>query len=753
MKMIKLTTSAAILGALLAVMQPASATVGMKIVAGASCAAAPATVPITTAGGTVALSMCVTTTASERVCGATFPLQSTNAAANAAAIQVTSRIATAPYTNVQDLTTPPVTLTSTSTNFAQSISPSGVQPGVTSANIKIADLTLTIPAGLPGGTSFTFNVDAGGEIGTVTGAADCNDIVNGTPVSNLPNSTPLTLATPLPPPTVSIAATTPAASESGTNGVVTFTRGGPTGATLNLTSVISGTAVNGTDYVISGGGGGACGIVSGTPGNPIVVQVPSAASSCTITITPINDTLVNGSRTAIFAPPTGPSVIPTGGSATVTIADNDAVPSVAITKSGACAEDAIVGPVLPVACQFTVAATSNTSPIQANGSNGPLVPYALSGSATFTTDYKLVAGTVTDANCAAAVALPQSGNVQTVFGTPQVYTICPVNDSLNEGTETVRMTLTAAATYAIVGPSFQDQNIGDDDSAQVVTIGAAGNPAEQGSVTGTFTVTRTGGDRLSKAAALPVNVTLSGSASFGASCVAGVDYTLSAPYASNVVTIPAAASSVVVTLTPCDDTVLDPSETAIMTIAAAGSLPAVQYSVGGAPANTASLTIIDNEVPVDAIAGNPGTTQNSSVPEGGTVAFSVSCPALAAPAMFTFTITPAVAAAGDTYSGALTGSVICPVGGASFVAIPTTVTTVNDTTIGNSRTYTMTLTGPTPGPIAIPSAAVLRNAVANVVVQDDDVPKTIPTIGAFGLALMGLLIAGFGGFVQRRRVK
>jgi IPTL-CTERM motif len=29
---------------------------------------------------------------------------------------------------------------------------------------------------------------------------------------------------------------------------------------------------------------------------------------------------------------------------------------------------------------------------------------------------------------------------------------------------------------------------------------------------------------------------------------------------------------------------------------------------------------------------------------------------------------------------------------------------------------------------------------------------TVPTMGAFGLGLMGLLVAGFGALVQRRRI-
>lgn len=527
----------------------------------------------------------------------------------------------------------------------------------------------------------------------------------------------------------SVVASTAAASETGpTNGVFTFSRGGATTSALTLTSVVSGTATHGggNDFTFTNG---TCSTMSFLPGAPAQLQVvvPSGQASCTVSVSVIDDQVVEGAETVILAPPTGTNVTSSGSNATVTIADNDALPSVNITTAGACAEDLV-----PVNCTFTVTATSNTSPAQAGA--GPSVPFTLTGTATNNTDYKLVLG----ASCAAPAF---TGPIATTYGSPSVMTVCVIDDLSQEGTESVVMTLTANAAQYTLTTASATQNIADDDSPQTVTVASSGSPAEQGSATGTFTFTRAGGSTAAKQAALTVNVTLGGTATFGTSCAAGVDYqlavvgpaTASLSAAPRTITFPAGNPAVLtaaVTVTPCDDVVVDPNETVTMTVAA--PTVSTDYTVGAAPGNTASLTIADNEVGVSVVG--------TGAIEGSNVSFSITC---TGPAASTATVTFAV-------SGQDSGATITPAQGPVTVTCgtPTTVTvsTTNDTIPDNNRAVTLTLSNPV-------APAVIVTASASAAVTDNDGVVIVPTLGTLGLGFLSLMLAGFAALQRRRMTK
>jgi serine protease len=108
---------------------------------------------------------------------------------------------------------------------------------------------------------------------------------------------------------VSVTATDASASEAGPDtGTFTLTRSGSTTAALDVTIAMSGTAVNGTTYQSIG----------------TTVSFAAGSATATVTLTPIDDSTVNGSRSATLTVQSGTSY--TAGSpssATVTIADND----------------------------------------------------------------------------------------------------------------------------------------------------------------------------------------------------------------------------------------------------------------------------------------------------------------------------------------------------------------------------------------------------------------------------------------------
>ncbi len=127
-------------------------------------------------------------------------------------------------------------------------------------------------------------------------------------------------------PTVTIAATDPTASEPNETGTFTFTRSGITAAALTVTYRSAARQAR-----------------APTTARPLLQEpspIPSGSASATVTITPIDDFLVDGSETAVFTVASNSSYVAgSPASATVTIGDNDELPRVTIALSGASSVD------------------------------------------------------------------------------------------------------------------------------------------------------------------------------------------------------------------------------------------------------------------------------------------------------------------------------------------------------------------------------------------------------------------------------
>ena len=106
------------------------------------------------------------------------------------------------------------------------------------------------------------------------------------------------------------------------------------------------------------------------------------------------------------------------------------------------------------------------------------------------------------------------------------------------------------------------------------------------------------------------------------------------------------------------------------------------------------------------------------------------------------------------------GTLTCVVTGAGYTATGSPLSLV----VGTTRTLTVTYTGATAGTftgtLTCTSTAPATGGpfVYNLSTTVQAAPAIgptvqVPTIGAFGLGLLGLLIAGFAGWVQRRQVK
>jgi hypothetical protein len=148
----------------------------------------------------------------------------------------------------------------------------------------------------------------------VTGALPtANDIVS--PVLGVTPALVLFVAAPgvvLGPPTLTVAATDASAAEAGSDpAVFTITRTGLDTIPLNISYTLTGTAGNGTDYGLK----------------PLSVAMPIGVSTATVTITPIDDALVDPNETVILTLTANAAyILGAPSSATATITDNDVAP-------------------------------------------------------------------------------------------------------------------------------------------------------------------------------------------------------------------------------------------------------------------------------------------------------------------------------------------------------------------------------------------------------------------------------------------
>ncbi|PYJ03502.1 MAG: hypothetical protein DME25_12075, partial [Verrucomicrobia bacterium] len=163
-----------------------------------------------------------------------------------------------------------------------------------------ATVTITVTTGAAGSLTNTAIVSSA----TTTDANTANN-----------SATVVTTVLPL----VSIAATDSSASETGPDpGLFTVSRAGGTTGALTVNYNLGGTASNGVDYVALAGS----------------VTIPDGSVSATITVTPVDDSVVEPTETIIatLAPNSAYAIDSSANSATVSLLDND-LPSLSISNA------------------------------------------------------------------------------------------------------------------------------------------------------------------------------------------------------------------------------------------------------------------------------------------------------------------------------------------------------------------------------------------------------------------------------------
>jgi hypothetical protein len=363
-------------------------------------------------------------------------------------------------------------------------------------------------------------------------------------------------------PTLTISATDDTATELGpTTGMFTVSRSGGTASALTVNYTIGGTATPGSDYFALAGS----------------TVILTGQSSAQIVVTPIDDGVVGENDETVTVTLTPDAAYTVGGqnSAGVTIVDNNPA---TVTIS---ATDDTATELGPTTGMFTVSRSGSTVSALA-------VNYTVSGTATPGSDYQPLSGSV-------LIAAGQSST--------QIV-VTPVYDGIaGEGDETVIVVLAAGGGYVVGGQSSTTVTI-IDNNLPTVTVSATDDTAtEQGSTTGIFTVSRSGGTL----SALTVNYTVSGTATPGS------DYQ---PLSGSVL-IAAGQSSAQIVVTAIDDGIVaEGDETVIVALAADTA-----YTVG--VQSSATVTLADDDTAPGSLlwakrAGgtNPGDAATATAADG-----------------------------------------------------------------------------------------------------------------------------------------
>jgi hypothetical protein len=279
---------------------------------------------------------------------------------------------------------------------------------------------------------------------------------------------------------------------------------------LSVALAFTGTATNGTDYDILA----------------TSVVIPAGQSSVDLTVSPINDTNIEGPEEVIATISTNAAYVRNSSAttATVTITDDD-TPTVSLSLLDASASES--GPDNAV---FLVTRTGSTA--------APLkVFYGISGTAYHGTDYAGLSGEITIPAGQASAPI----------------VITPYSDDLGESTETVTISLTTFNNAYSVAEEYRlSATIADANDVPVVSV-RTGTVGVEGGANATVVFRSVG----STTGNVTVNYTVSGTATSGS------DFTA----LSGTITLPAAGpSDVTLTIPVINDISAEATETVFVQI-------------------------------------------------------------------------------------------------------------------------------------------------------------------------------------------
>ncbi|GAA0540526.1 hypothetical protein GCM10009415_22980 [Chitinophaga japonensis] len=505
--------------------------------------------------------------------------------------------------------------------------------------------------------------------------------------------------------TLTVTASIPDAEEGTTPVPGEFTLSLPAGITvardLQVTFALGGKAVNGTDYQQI---------------SPLTVTIPAGQSSATVTITPVNNNIIDGDRDVVLSVST---ITVTGGNpygaftaspdnAALTIHDDDDTPENRQVSAIASTPDAYEDPAAANRDGvFTVSLPTGLTAAE------PLtVSFTLTGAAVNGTDYQNVTPLT--------VTIPAGQNAATV-------TITPVDNNLIDGDRAATLTITqvdlpTGSSLQPFSPAAAPANeatatIHDDDAAKaMLSITASTASAAEPATNGAFTISLPAGITAKE------DMTVTYTVHTASTATAGTDYTA----LSGTVVIPAGDPSVTVPVQVIDNNIIDGDRTVILTISG-GTTPNMGSVGVDAAAAEATVTIADDDAAKTELSITASTPDAAEPATNG--AFTISLPAgVTAKEDITvsYTVNAASTAATGTDYTALSGTAVIPAGDPSVV-VPVQV--IDNNMIDGDRTVILTISGgttPTMGSVGANAAA----SEATVTIADDDAAKAALSITA-----------------------
>ncbi|MCL4298376.1 MAG: hypothetical protein KJ077_21745 [Anaerolineae bacterium] len=362
-------------------------------------------------------------------------------------------------------------------------------------------------------------------------------------------------ATPIPP-TVAFSAAAYSVNENGGNAVIAVVLSAASSQTVTVTyAAADGTATAGSDYNPPGG------ILTFAPGQ----------TSQTFNVAVINDTIASEGNETVLLSLSNPTNATLGlSSATLTIADDDATPTVQFSQPGY-----TIGEALNLALIDVTLSTASAVTVTVNFAT-------TAGSATSGVDYQDNSGTLTFA----------PGQVS------QTFNVTINDDALDEADETVDLSLSTPVNATLGTQNTAVLTIADDDASPTVQFSTSNYSVNENGGSASIDVT------LSTASG--VTVTVDYATSDLTATTADGDYST----ATGQLTFPPGSTSQTFSVTINDDTLDEPNETVRLTLSNPnGATPGTPFA--------ATLTIIDNDVAGGQCSGvYPNGEPNIGSPNG-----------------------------------------------------------------------------------------------------------------------------------------
>ncbi|MFM6632778.1 MAG: Calx-beta domain-containing protein, partial [Microcystis panniformis] len=317
-------------------------------------------------------------------------------------------------------------------------------------------------------------------------------------------------------------------------------------------------------------------------------------------------------------------------------------------------------------------------------SNALTVNYTVGGTATNGTDYTSIPTSVTFAANSATATL----------------TVDPTADTTVETDETVILTLASGTGYTVGTTTPVTGTITNDDFPSITLAVSPASVTEDGTTNLVYTFTRSG----STTNSLTVNYTLGGTATLN------TDYTRTGT--NNTVTFAANATTATVTVDPTPDTIVEPDETVILTLASGTG-----YTVGTTTAATGTITNVPATSVTSQLSINDITVvegQNSSA----ILTVTVNNPN-AQPITVNYTTAPIDATANVDYTSQTGTLTIAPNASTATISIPI----LNDNLNEPDEAFTVTLSNP------VNATINPDEAIGQVIITDtlqSSITRTLP---------------------------